>query len=217
MPVQTRSAPGTGTSGSGASAVYAAIPAPGYDATANYSNDAALLVLMTATRSLSIRLATAEPAAGTAATVYGWGDTSTAGGAGISSTTGRLVVQSNADGAAFWRTWWAPSDMSASDPGGVVALGPGDSGGPLVVNGVEVGINDRTGGAGTPSIFTRVDRLDGWIQAEIAVNAPKAPSGSVGLHIQRDVQTRKHQKHHRKHRRHDAPAPFTRAIPKRLS
>ena len=184
--VQTQSKPGTGTSGSQFNTVSAVIPAPGYDATADYVNDAALLVLAKPTTTPPITLATTEPVGGTSAAIYGWGDTTPTSGDGIASTTGATVIQSNAAGAAYWTTEWAPSDMSALDPNSIVALGDGDSGGPLVVNGVEVGINDRTGGVDAPSIFTRVDQLDGWIQSEIAANAPNAPSVSA-VHVERDV------------------------------
>lgn len=179
--------------------VSAVITAPGYDASADYVNDAALLVLTSPTLSPSIPLATVEPASGASA-IYGWGNTSTAGGAGLASTTGSMQVLSDATAAAYWGTWWAPSDMAAVDSNGIVALGPGDSGGPLVVGGVEVGINDRCGGGPAPSIFTRVDQLSGWIQTEIAANTP-TPSVSA-VHIEHDVKTHKVvKKHHKRHRR----------------
>lgn len=179
--------------------VSAVITAPGYDASADYVNDAALLVLTSPTLSPFIPLATVEPASVASAAIYGWGNTSTAGGAGLASTTGSMQVLSDATAAAYWGTWWAPSDMAAVDSNGIVALGPGDSGGPLVVGGVEVGINDRCGGGTAPPIFTRVDQLSGWIQTEIAANTP-TPSVSA-VHIEHDVKTHKVvKKHHKRHR-----------------
>ena len=57
--------------------VSAVITAPGYDASADYVNDAALLVLTSPTLSPFIPLATVEPASVASAAIYGWGDTST--------------------------------------------------------------------------------------------------------------------------------------------
>ena len=199
---QAQGTNGTGTSSDLGVAVSAVIPAPGYDAAANYVHDAALLVLSTPTTLPSIALASREPASGTSAEIYGWGDTTPTSGAGIVSTAGTTTIQSSANCAAFWGTWWAPSDMCADSNS--VALGGGDSGGPLVVNRVEVGINDRAAGTPAPSIFTRIDQLDGWIQSEIAANGPKAPSVSA-VHVERDVVRHKViKKHHKRHRRRAA-------------
>ncbi len=180
-------------------AVSAIVTAPGYNPAANYVNDAAVLVLSQPVSNTPIALATNEPVPNTAAQIYGWGDTTPTGGDGIISTTGSTVMQSNAAGAAYWTTEWAPSDMEALSD--VDALGHGDSGGPLVVSGAEVGINEITVGVGAPSIFTRVDQLDGWIQSEITANAPTAPAVSA-VHVERDVVHHKIvKKHRRRHRR----------------
>ncbi len=186
-------------------AVSAIVTAPGYDAIPDYLNDAALLVLSSPTSAAPIALATTEPAGGTPAAIYGWGDTTATGGSGLASTTGSTVVEDDASCAAYWGNWWAPSDMCALDPDGVVAMGAGDSGGPLVVDGVEVGINDRYASPSAPSIFTRVDQLDGWIQAEIAANV--APKVIAPTRIERDTKTTHHKiiKGHRRHaKRHRA-------------
>jgi secreted trypsin-like serine protease len=171
---QAQGTNGTGTSSNLGVAVSAVIPAPGFDAAANYVHDAALLVLSTPTTLPSIALASREPAGGTSAEIYGWGDTTSTGGSGIASTTGTTTIQGNAACSTFWGTWWAPSDMCADSNS--VALGGGDSGGPLVVKGVEVGINDRAAGTSAPSIFTRVDQLDEWIQYEIEAYGPHSPT-----------------------------------------
>jgi trypsin len=178
--------------------VSVVIPAPGYDPTADYVHDAALLVLTTPTLSPSIALATTEAASGASADIYGWGNTTPSGGSGIASTTGSMMVQSDADCAAYWTMYWGASDMCALDPGGIVALGAGDSGGPLVVNGVEVGINDRLGGTSSPSIFTRVDQLHDWIKSEIAAN-PLPPSVSATtVTTAASSKVVKHKRHHSK-------------------
>ena len=178
--------------------VSVVIPAPGYDLGADYVNDAALLVLTTPTLSPSIPLTTTEPASGASADIYGWGDTTPSGGSGIASTTGSMMVQSDADCAAYWTTYWAPSDMCALDPSGIVGLGAGDSGGPLVVNGVEVGINDRFGGTSSPSIFTRVDQLHDWIQSEIAANSLPPLVSATTITTAATSKVPKHKRHHSK-------------------
>ncbi len=157
--------------------VAAVVVDPGYSPAANDTDDAALLILASPVSTPPMALATAEPVAGTGATFYGWGETDTDGTLPSEPMMANTGVQSNAYCQSVYGSEWSATDMCALDyPLDDNTVAAGDSGGPLIVNGIEVGISDRSADDTTlPSIFTRVDMIQSWIEAVLAGSPPRWP------------------------------------------
>ena len=150
-------------------AVSAIVTAPGYDAIPDYLNDAALLVLSSPTSAAPIALATTEPAGGTPAAIYSWGDTTATGGSGLASTTCSTVIQSNADGAAYWGNWWTPLICARSTRTVSSRWAPVTQAARSSWTASRSGSMTATP-ARAPRRSSPASTVDGWIQAEIAAN-----------------------------------------------
>jgi secreted trypsin-like serine protease len=176
------------------SAVTSVLPYPSYDPQNGYG-DAALLVLATPTAAPSIALAGPQggtPAPGTPLEIAGWGVTYPAQTTFTSelqwaSVQADPAATCTSEDGAIGLTFDASAQFCVSAPPAYTA-GPchGDSGGPAIADAssatpVEVGIVSR-GDPGcvtkVPSVFTRVDLVSSWAQAQIAAVAvaPPAPT-----------------------------------------
>jgi secreted trypsin-like serine protease len=148
---------------------------PSYNATTT-DNDIAVLTLPNPVSAKPIQITTstdtASYVAGTSATVYGWGRTSSTTG-DISETlrTATLPINSNATCSGFYGTDFVAGHMvcagkpaTGSDTGTVTPCN-GDSGGPLIVNNrivgiVSWGVQDCVA-TGAYSVFTKVSTYVG--------------------------------------------------------
>jgi secreted trypsin-like serine protease len=160
------------------STVAQVIANPAFNEANNDTDDVAVLVLTSPQAAPGIALSPAEPSGGTGALITGFGETYAGSGVSGIADYAPTVIQSNRYCAGVLGSAWASTDMCALDyPANDTSIGSGDSGGPLAIqlNGqlVEVGISDR--GASDddttlPSVFTRIDKEYGWIEAQIAAN-----------------------------------------------
>lgn len=148
---------------------------PSYNAT-TIDNDLAVLTLPVAVKATPIRMTTSGDtssyAAGTSATLYGWGRTSSTS-QDISDTlkTATLPIQSDSICAGYYGTDFVKGHMvcagkpaTGSDTGTTSACN-GDSGGPLIVGGrivgvVSWGVNNCVS-KGAYSVFTKVSTYVG--------------------------------------------------------
>ncbi|MES5818374.1 serine protease [Streptomyces sp. RG80] len=149
---------------------------PGYDARTNAGDFAVVTLAEPLPPESGITMARAGDAAyeaGTAATVYGWGDATGGGDYARSLRAARVHVLSDtlceqaypgsADG-----TFLADSMLCAGEESGGVDSCQGDSGGPLVAQGKLVGLvswGSGCGRPGSPGVYTRVSdvlRTLGW-------------------------------------------------------
>ncbi|GHH37387.1 S1 family serine peptidase [Streptomyces candidus] len=143
---------------------------PSYDAHSN-SGDLAVLTLASALPAESV-IKTADTGSradepGTAATVYGWGDTIGDGAYAGSLRSARVrVLPDETCAKAYPATAGAayrPATMlCAGDPGGGRDACQGDSGGPLVAGGELIGLvswGSGCGQAGSPGVYTRISAL----------------------------------------------------------
>ncbi|MFJ3586576.1 serine protease [Streptomyces sp. NPDC090127] len=143
---------------------------PDYDPTAN-TNDLAVLTLESPLpQSYVIRTAvrgdTAE-APGTAADVYGWGDTTGNGSYASALRSARVQVLSDAScrrayPGGFGAAYSAGTMLCAGDPRGGRDACQGDSGGPLVAQGRLIGLVSWGSGCGepeSPGVYTRVSTV----------------------------------------------------------
>jgi secreted trypsin-like serine protease len=162
-------------------AVTRYVRAPGFNPT-SHVNDAAILILKSPAHTPALRVLGAEPAAGTGATITGYGQhtyTSTVARVAYSADT---TVQSLASCQAAWAQFGSAvpsSDICAQNASDDSTLTRGDSGGPLLVktpngrwgiagiNDLVVIPNDTYSGA-IPQAFGRVDTIRPWIESEIA-------------------------------------------------
>ncbi|MFF5900051.1 S1 family peptidase [Streptomyces argenteolus] len=147
---------------------------PGYDPHTN----AADLAVLTLSRALPansvIPMAGAGSTAyepGTAATVYGWGDTTGYGAyaSGLRATTVRVLPDTECAHAypgGSQGAYDASSMLCAGDPAGGRDACQGDSGGPLVARGRLVGLvswGSGCGSPGSPGVYTRVSAAIRWM------------------------------------------------------
>ncbi|MGD3110309.1 serine protease [Streptomyces sp. YGL11-2] len=142
---------------------------PRYNSWTN-EGDMAVLTLQEQVRNRPIRIADEDDGAyrpGSAATVYGWGDTTGEGSYASQLRSARVNVlrdsvcarayPGSADG-----TYKAASMMCAGAPKGGRDACQGDSGGPLVVHGRLVGLvswGTGCGQAGSPGVYARASAL----------------------------------------------------------
>ncbi|MFB7514471.1 S1 family serine peptidase [Streptomyces sp. NPDC056144] len=143
---------------------------PAYDPTTN-SGDLAVLTLASALpQSYVIGVARTGDAAyepGTAADVYGWGDTTGTGTYASALRTARVQVLPDtacerAYPGGFGVPYRADTMLCAGDPQGGKDACQGDSGGPLVANGLLVGLVSWGSGCGqaeNPGVYTRVSAV----------------------------------------------------------
>ena len=157
------------------------IKAPGFNST-THENDAALLILKSATTAPVLRVLGAAPAAGTGAMITGYGQhtyTSTIANVAYYADT---TVQSHAACQAAWAQFGSAvpnTDICAGNSPNNATLTRGDSGGPLLVKTADghwgiAGINDlvvipnNVYDGAIPQAFGRVDKIRPWIQSQIA-------------------------------------------------
>ncbi|MGP4000773.1 serine protease [Streptomyces sp. 8N706] len=111
---------------------------------------------------------------GTAATVYGWGDTT---GRGTYASTLHAATVQVLDDAVCQRAYpgtldgryEADSMVCAGEPGGGRDACQGDSGGPLMAEGRLIGLvswGSGCGEAGQPGVYTRVSAVAGLVAAQ---------------------------------------------------
>lgn len=152
---------------------------PGYDGATN-SGDFAVLSLAEPLPSSSVigMAGAGDPAyhAGTAATVYGWGDTTGSGTYAGSLHAARVRVQPDARCERAYPggvegAYRAETMLCAGETAGGPDACQGDSGGPLVAQGRLIGLvswGAGCGWAGSPGVYTRISdvlRTLGWSQA----------------------------------------------------
>ena len=165
---------------------------PGFDR-ATLVDDAAILILTSATKAPALTLATADDGApkgqGTPAAVAGWGDTYSS--EATTPTTlhwGATVVQGQTFCANEAYIDGVPFDPSSAlcaldAPTLAIATCHGDSGGPLVATDaagapIEIGVTSRGDpncNPDFPSVFTRADVISAWAQSVVAANPPPSP------------------------------------------
>ncbi|MGW2591268.1 S1 family peptidase [Streptomyces sp. NPDC001515] len=148
---------------------------PGFDASTN-SGDIAVLTLAEALpEQNTIPLAKAgDPAytAGTAAAVYGWGDTTGNGDYASSLRSADVTVLPDSSCERAYPggrtgTYEASSMLCAGEPEGGYDACQGDSGGPLVAQGKLVGLvswGNGCGQAGSPGVYTRISAAIEWMK-----------------------------------------------------
>ncbi|MGW6569117.1 serine protease [Streptomyces sp. NPDC054975] len=143
---------------------------PDYDPTANTHDLAVLTLASPLPQSYVIRTAVpgdAAEAPGTAADVYGWGDTT--GNGTYASTLRSARVEVRPDSACeraypggFGAAYRADTMLCAGDPQGGRDACQGDSGGPLVAGGRLIGLVSWGSGCGqpeSPGVYTRVSTV----------------------------------------------------------
>ncbi|MEU1470888.1 serine protease [Streptomyces sp. NPDC005761] len=149
---------------------------PDFDAATN-SGDVAVLTLAEALPEQSvIPMAGAGDSAydpGTAAVVYGWGDTTGNGdyasslrSAGVTVLPDSSCEQAYPGGSNG--TYDASAMLCAGEPEGGYDACQGDSGGPLVAQGRLVGLvswGSGCGRAGSPGVYTRISAAIEWMEA----------------------------------------------------
>ncbi|MEU2894872.1 serine protease [Streptomyces sp. NPDC088106] len=149
---------------------------PGYDGATNSGDFAVLSLAEPLPPGSVIGMAGAgDPAyrAGTAATVYGWGDTTGSGAYAGSLHAARVRVQPDAQCERAYPggsegTYRAGTMLCAGEAAGGPDACQGDSGGPLVAQGRLIGLvswGAGCGWAGSPGVYTRISdvlRTLGW-------------------------------------------------------
>ncbi|MBO0913825.1 S1 family peptidase [Streptomyces laculatispora] len=155
-------------------AVSEAWVSPGFDATTN-GGDVAVLTLAEALPGRSvIPMAEAGDAgyrAGSAAVVYGWGDTTGVGDYASSLRSAKVSVLPDSSCEQAYPggrngTYDASTMLCAGEPQGGYDACQGDSGGPLVAHGRLVGLvswGSGCGQAGSPGVYTRISAAIGWM------------------------------------------------------
>jgi len=140
------------------------------------NNDVAVLVLsstltlgQTNAQASNLAGAGADPAAGSAATVSGWGRTS-AGGA-LSTQLKALNVNIIARGSTNWGSMVTTGMIPAGTSSGTENSCNGDSGGPLTVGGVQHGVvswgHTNCAQPGYPGVYARVGQYRTWIDQNL--------------------------------------------------
>ncbi|MFB7555827.1 S1 family peptidase [Streptomyces brevispora] len=147
---------------------------PGFDVTTN-SGDVAVLTLAEALPTQSvIPMAEAGDAgyrSGTAAVVYGWGDTTGNGDYVSSLRSAKVSVLPNSACERAYPggrngTYEASAMLCAGELQGGYDACQGDSGGPLVAHGRLIGLvswGSGCGRAGSPGVYTRISAAIGWM------------------------------------------------------
>ncbi|MBW3704171.1 serine protease [Streptomyces griseus] len=113
--------------------------------------------------------------AGTAAAVYGWGDTTGSGTYASVLRSAPVQVLPDSDCARAYPggregTYKASAMLCAGDPAGGRDACQGDSGGPLVARGRLIGLvswGSGCGRAGSPGVYTRVSAALEWAEGRI--------------------------------------------------
>ncbi|MFK0169706.1 serine protease [Streptomyces sp. NPDC090306] len=157
---------------------------PAYDETSN-AGDFAVLTLAEALPAASVIAMAPEgdPAyrAGTAATVYGWGDTSGSGSYPTHLRAANVHVLADAECEQAYPgggegTYRADSMLCAGETRGGKDACQGDSGGPLVAQGRLIGLvswGAGCGAAGSPGVYARVSGVAAALEAMTAPAAAK--------------------------------------------
>ncbi|MFF1920906.1 S1 family peptidase [Streptomyces sp. NPDC058221] len=147
---------------------------PGFDSTTN-SGDVAVLTLAEALPERSvIPMAQAGDSgyqAGTAAAVYGWGDTTGNGDYASSLRSAKVSILPDSSCEEAYPggksgTYKASAMLCAGEPQGGYDACQGDSGGPLVAHGRLVGLvswGSGCGRAGSPGVYTRISAAIDWM------------------------------------------------------
>ncbi|HWU06266.1 MAG TPA: serine protease [Streptomyces sp.] len=147
---------------------------PGYDPRTNAADLAVLTLARALPKGSVIPMAGAGSAAyrpGTAAAVYGWGDTTGYGAyaSGLRAATVRVLPDSDCTQAYPGGTqgaYDASSMLCAGDIAGGRDACQGDSGGPLVARGRLIGLVSWGSGCGTPGspgVYTRISAAIRWM------------------------------------------------------
>jgi secreted trypsin-like serine protease len=156
--------------------------APNFDPATNF-DDAAVLILKSSSSAPVLSVARSEPAAGSGATITGYGQLTYTSGATSAARSAGTIIQS----LVYCQGVWAElgdavpsSDLCAQNtPYNNDTITRGDSGGPLLMKSqagrwVVAGINDLVvipndvySGA-IPQAFGRVDTIRPWIEHKVA-------------------------------------------------
>ncbi|MFJ8862628.1 S1 family peptidase [Streptomyces sp. NPDC102451] len=147
---------------------------PGYDPHTNAADLAVLTLARALPKNSVIPMAGAGEAAyepGTAATVYGWGDTTGYGAyaSGLHAATVRVLPDSDCARAypgGAQGAYDASSMLCAGTTAGGRDACQGDSGGPLVARGRLIGLvswGSGCGSPGSPGVYTRVSAAIRWM------------------------------------------------------
>ncbi len=155
--------------------------APGFDSASHY-DDAAVLILDSPSKLPVLTVARSEPAAGSAATITGYGQQTYTSDATTAAYSAATMIQSR----AYCQGVWAglgdavpSSDICAQAPNNSDTVTRGDSGGPLLMKSasgswVIAGINDLVvipndvySGA-IPQAFGQVATIRPWLESTIA-------------------------------------------------
>lgn len=151
---------------------------PAYDPATN-AGDLAVLTLSRALPQSSVipmaRAGDAAYRAGTAADVYGWGDTTGSGTYAPVLRSARVQVLPDSECARAYPggregTYDASGMLCAGDPAGGRDACQGDSGGPLVARGRLIGLvswGSGCGRVGSPGVYTRVSAAVKWAEGRI--------------------------------------------------
>ncbi|SFA89056.1 Trypsin [Amycolatopsis marina] len=147
--------------------------APGYKEPSG-GNDLAVLTLRDRVPYRSAKVADAGDAglyaAGTKATVIGWGRTSAGGARSNTVRRAQVPVVSDSDCGKAFRSYDAKTMLCAGYPEGGVDACQGDSGGPLMVGNTVIGIvswGEGCAEAGKPGVYTRVSSYAEQIREQI--------------------------------------------------
>ncbi|MEU0411622.1 serine protease [Streptomyces griseorubiginosus] len=168
---------------------------PGYDPDTNAGDFAVLTLAASVPQNAVIGMAgTGDPAyaAGTRATVYGWGDITGGGDYARSLRAARVHVMSDTlCGAAYpgtaEGTYRADSMLCAGEEGGGRDSCQGDSGGPLVAQGKLIGLvswGNGCGRAGWPGVYTRVSDVMRTLEQgpQVMASVPRDRAGAPQGH-----------------------------------
>ncbi|MFD7868133.1 S1 family peptidase [Streptomyces sp. NPDC057682] len=148
---------------------------PGFDASTN-SGDVAVLTLAEALPEQNVirpaKAGDSAYASGTAAVVYGWGDTTGNGDYASSLRSADVTVLPDSSCERAYPggrtgTYEASSMLCAGEPQGGYDACQGDSGGPLVAQGRLVGLvswGNGCGRAGSPGVYTRMSAALEWMK-----------------------------------------------------
>lgn len=151
---------------------------PAYDPGSNAGDLAVLTLSRALPKGSVIPMARGEDAAyraGTAAAVYGWGDTTGSGTYASVLRSARVQVLPDADCARAYPggqegTYEASAMVCAGDPAGGRDACQGDSGGPLVARGRLIGLvswGSGCGRASSPGVYTRVSAAVEWAAGRV--------------------------------------------------
>jgi len=164
---------------------------PGYDPQTNAGDFAVITLAQPVPQSAVIGMAAAGDrayAAGTPATVYGWGDITGGGDYARSLRAAQVHVMSDtrcreAYPGTAEGTYLADSMLCAGEERGGRDSCQGDSGGPLVAQGKLVGLvswGNGCGRAGWPGVYTRVSDVMRTLDQQGPPGAVSAPRTGAG-------------------------------------